>query len=226
VIGDFWLQRPAVNRAEAEDELEEAYRRLQQADGGWLDDRLPVSIWEFLCWLTDVKGLVLHGSAAADIEVFEPRTPNDRSADDFSKQTAVFAASDGIWPLFYAILDRRRSGLRFLNGALQFELSPGRLTQMHYFFSVTEEILAARPWRSGVIYLLPRGQFVQQEPYQLAGRLVHEPHWASPAAVRPLARLRVTPEDFPFLDQVRGHDPALVDRLAVADPEGFPWLTR
>jgi hypothetical protein len=97
---------------------------------------------------------------------------------------------------------------------------------MHYFFSITGEILAADPWRSGVIYILPREQFVQQEPYQLAGRLVHEPHWASAAPVRPLARLRVTPEDFPFLDQVRGHDPALVDRLAAADPEGFPWLPR
>lgn len=217
------MQRPAVNWQDAEDELEEAFLRVQRAGGDWLEDELSVSKWKFLCWLTDVKGLLLHGSAAADIEVFEPRTPNDRSADDFSKQTAVFAASDGIWPLFYAILDRR-PGLRFLNGALQFELAPEQLTEMHYFFSITEEILKTVPWRSGVIYILPREQFVQQPPYELAGRMVHEPHWASPVPVRPLARLRVTPSDFPFLDQVRGHDPAAVDQLAASDPEGFPWL--
>lgn len=42
--------------------------------------------------------------------------------------------------------------------------------------------------------------------------------------VRPLAKLEVKPGDFPFLDQVRGHDNDLVAERAAADPFGFPWL--
>jgi hypothetical protein len=38
-----------------------------------------------------------------------------------------------------------------------------------------------------------------------------------------LAKLSVEPEDFPFLGQVTGHDPALLRERALADPEGFPW---
>jgi hypothetical protein len=48
--------------------------------------------------------------------------------------------------------------------------------------------------------------------------------WASAEAVPPLARLPVTPADFPFLDAVVPHDPALVRERSARDPEGFPWL--
>ncbi|MFI7013719.1 hypothetical protein [Streptomyces sp. NPDC050164] len=41
--------------------------------------------------------------------------------------------------------------------------------------------------------------------------------------VKPLARLVVHPGDFPFLDQVHGHDDVLEARVA-ADPGGFPWF--
>lgn len=179
-----------------------------------------------LCWLTDHKGVLLHGSGDPGILEFQPCTPNDRSPDDFSKQTAVFAASDGIWPMFYAILDRARYRLTMMNAALRFELTLNELTPVHYFFSITQEVLNQHPWREGVIYVLPREGFVQQPPYKLGEWTVHDPHWARPTPVRPLVSLSVTPTDFPLLDRVRGYDETERRARAVIDPDGFPWLDR
>jgi hypothetical protein len=46
---------------------------------------------------------------------------------------------------------------------------------------------------------------------------------ASPVSVNPVAKLAVEPEDFPFLDRIRGHDDERVWTRAPADPDGFPW---
>jgi hypothetical protein len=40
----------------------------------------------------------------ANITRFEPRKPADRS--EFRGRRAVFAAMDGIWPIYFASLDR------------------------------------------------------------------------------------------------------------------------
>jgi hypothetical protein len=50
------------------------------------------------------------------------------------------------------------------------------------------------------------------------------PQWASLEPVRPLARLNVTPADFPFLAKVRGHDHTILRERIMRDPEGFPWV--
>jgi hypothetical protein len=34
----------------------------------------------------------------------------------------------------------------------------------------------------------------------------------------------VRPEEFPFLNDVRGHDDAVVQARSAADPDGFPWV--
>ena len=225
-IPDYWLPRPHIELShEVEAELETLYvQHIASGQGDWLSAPLPVPKWAFLCWLADEKGLLMHGSGNSDITTFEPRTPFDNSPDDFSKQTAVFAASDGIWAIFYAVIDRVNFRLRMLNGALQFKTAEG-WTRMHYFFSVTQEVLKKYPWREGVVYILPIEGFVRQPPYALGrhGRIL-EPHWASLKSVQPLAKLAVTPEDFPFLSQVRGHDNEEVMANAAREPYGFPWL--
>lgn len=47
---------------------------------------------------------MLHGTGEPDIALFEPRQPEDLS--EFGGRRAVFAAMDGIWPMYFAILDR------------------------------------------------------------------------------------------------------------------------
>lgn len=220
---DYWLARPKVDLP-SERDLEPLYQAALSAEGGWLEPPPDLPKWAFLTWLAEEKELLLHGSGVPDLTLFEPRTPKDRSPDDFSKQIAVFAASDGIWAIVYAVLDRANYPLGFSNGALQRQL-PGGLTDMHYYFSVTAPELQQRPWREGTVYLLPKDRFVQMPPYELGALgTILEPHWASSEAVRPAAKLRVSPEDFPFLQQVRSHDDATVQARVARDPEGFPWL--
>jgi len=199
-------------------------QQVAPGEGAWLTLPAEVPRWQFLCWLTEQKGFLLHGSGDPNITCFEPRTPDDRSSEDFSRKTAVFATDDGIWPIFYAVLDRTRFPLRMLNGALRFRTASGDFSEMHYFFSVTASALERFPWREGVIYVLPRASFVQQAPFVMKGHEVLGPQWARFTPVRPLAKLRVLPEDFPFLFQVRAHDDTLIAARAAQDPEGFPWL--
>ena len=223
---DHWIERPPFPLDdETLGHLEDVFTRdILPGENAWITgSRVPA--WVFLCWLSDEKKLLLHGSGDPHIECFEPRTPDAKDDDEFSQQTAVFAASDGIWPMFYAILDRARFKLRMLNGCLRFELADGSLSNERYFFSVTDTVLEKHPWREGVIYVLSRDGFTQQPPYMLADWHVHDPHWANLNPVRPLARIRVQPEDFPFFEQVRGHDNAIVMARAARNPRGLPWLT-
>lgn len=57
---------------------------------------------------------VLHGSGNPGIAEFVPRQPLDLT--DFGSRLAVFAATDGLWPMFYAILDRDSMPLSMCNG--------------------------------------------------------------------------------------------------------------
>ena len=82
-------------------------------------NRLPGGMprWLFLRWL-ERQGCLLHGSQQSDISEFEPRSPHDLSPDEFSKRPGVFASSDALWALMYALRDRTRV-TRMLNMALQ-----------------------------------------------------------------------------------------------------------
>jgi hypothetical protein len=223
-VPDYWLKRPEFDVSQEQKIVLESLWQHSIASGDvpWIET-LPVPKWVFLCWLTEEKNVLLHGSSNPNISLFEPRSPNAKDDDEFSQQTAVFAASEGIWPMFYAILDRENFRPRLLNGALRFELPEG-LSDVRYFFSVTQNILEKYPWREGFIYILPREGFILQPPHPLGDFIIHELHWANLNPVKPLAKLKVLPEDFPFLSQVRRHDNAIVQARAKANPSGFPWL--
>ncbi|NOK57558.1 MAG: hypothetical protein GFH27_549303n176 [Chloroflexi bacterium AL-W] len=225
-IPNYWLSCPDIEfTLDITDDCEAFYHRwLVNGDGAWFPDTLPLPKWVFCSWLADYKQLLLHGSGDPNITEFQPRTPQDRSPDSFSKQTAVFAASDGIWPIFYAVLNRMEVQCTMLNGALQFATGPNQWSTMRYFFSLTESALHQYPWREGILYVLPREDFMRQPPYKLGLHMVYEPHWACLTSVRPLAKIRVAPTDFPWRDQIRGHNDEYIRDRAAADPYGFPWL--
>ena len=216
---DWMLELPPYEPNSAEE------RAFEAALSAWGAAKLPAAPrWTFLQWLTR-QGYLLHGSNHADIAAFEPRTPKDFSPDEFSKRTAVFASSDGVWAMMYALINRTRTK-RILNMALQVR-EHGSWSPMHYFLSlaprdpnVTEgrELLQA-----GYVYVLPKDGFEQMPAYNWPGvGDVLEPHWANPQEVQPLMRVSMSPADFPL--PVRIHDAALVDALSQSDPWGFPWL--
>lgn len=183
---------------------------------------LPADLpkWVFLRWLTE-QGYLLHGSPRGDIRHFEPRTPHDLSGDEFSSRTGVFAASDALWAMMYAL--RGPAVTRMVNMAASFGGG-----QMSYFLSFSTDDPRVRDGRellgSGFVYVLPRDDFEPMPAYDWPphGR-AQEPQWICPHAVTPLGVLAVGPQDFPL--PVRLHDRQVVDARCQADPLGFPWLS-
>jgi len=190
--------------------------------GGEIGYALAAPKWQFLQYLAQNKEIALHGSGNPDIEEFEPRQSND--IDEFGNRCAIYAASDGLWPMYFAILDRDQHPMSLVNGCFQVREASGELSVPFYFFSISRKALAQKPWREGMLYLLPRATFERQPPLQAQGMEVHVAQWASLVPVKPLAKLRVAPEDFPFLAQIRGHDETVLTERARANPDGFPWL--
>jgi hypothetical protein len=187
-----------------------------------IDYRLAAPRWQFICHIADTRAVVLHGSGNPAIERFEPRQPLDNTV--FGNQHAVYAASDGLWPMYFAILDRDGHQLSLVNGVVRVVADDGSLDEPHYFFSISEAALPLAPWRRGTLYFLPRQTFAQQLLAEFDGVRVDVPQWASPEPVTPLCRIEVGPEDFPLLGQIRGHDRETTMARARANPDGFPWI--
>ncbi|MCA9973064.1 MAG: hypothetical protein KC425_22755, partial [Anaerolineales bacterium] len=185
-----------------------AFATLWQAvkaagDGRYIDYTLPYPKHEFLRYVDQLDEVIFHGSNNADIAEFRPvRTSYElRDSTGRGNLQAVYGTHDGIWAMFFAIIDRQRLVGSINNGVMYFENAAGETLAM-YNFSVSEQSLAERPWCAGTMYLLPRDTFVRLE----LGNGVPANEWASETAVRPLARLALQPEDFPFLTDIRGHD--------------------
>jgi hypothetical protein len=68
----------------------------------------------------------------------------------------------------------------------------GEVSDPHYFFSISDMALTQRPWRSGVVYLLPAGSFETQPPLAVGDVRVQVAQAASPVPVAPVAKLRLT----------------------------------
>ncbi len=184
----------------------------------FVDYRLTAPKWQFLCHVADRRGFVLHGTGDPDIAVFEPRQSDD--IDEFGNRRAVYAASDGLWPMYFAILDRDRYPMGLTNGCIQVVGTEGS----YYFFSISRSALDQQPWRDGVVYLLPADTFEAQKTIMDGDQEIRIAQAASLSPVRPAAKLRVGPEDFPFLTAIRGHDDDVLRARAAADPTGFPWV--
>jgi hypothetical protein len=195
---------------------------VEHGTGGEIDYNISAPKWQFLCYLADTKEIVLHGSGASDIEEFEPRQSND--SEEFGNRCAVYAASDGIWSMYFAIVDRDRYVTSLVNACFCVANEDGTEGESYYFFSINDDALPHAPWRNGTLYILPRTTFEQQPHRHENGMELIIAQWASLVPVRPLARLTVTPDDFPFLSQIRGHDPVRIGKLARENPGGFPWL--
>jgi hypothetical protein len=180
-----------------------------------------IDTWKFLCGVADRRRIAFHGTGDADIESFEPRHAIDFAP--FGDQKAVFATSDPVWAMFYAIVDRDRHEITLNNGCIFLLDAEGRPGVPHYYFSISRQILPERPWRDGYVYLLPADSFVEQAPGEYGGSSARVPQLASPVPVTPFARLGIAPGDFPFLAQIRGHDDERLAEYAQAVMSAAPW---
>lgn len=218
----FLLPRPRFDKTP---EMMATFENLlaSTAGGDVIDYSIPFPKWQFLSYICEARDLVLHGSQNREIEVVEPRQANDIKV--FSNQTAIYATTDGIWVLYFAILDRKKyPEMTLFNSCLQARTSPEPLSEPLYFFSITHSVLLREPWCAGAVYILPRQSFIREAAQQVQGTEIIFPHWIGSKPEQPIAKLLVEPDDFPFLDQIHGHNNEKLLHMASADPNGFPWL--
>jgi hypothetical protein len=223
MLPDYWLQRPTM---EIDSQTRSDFDRFIAGFKAFkaispIDYTFAAPKWKFLCYLADRLGVVLHGTGDPNIQVFEPRPSNDLS--EFGAQTAVYATGDSLWAMFYAILDRKLCPMATSNACIRLVDEAGRVSHPRYVFSISWYALRQKPWRKGTIYLLPGDTFVNQPSLRFGPYEVRIPQLASLVPVKPLAKLEVTPEDFPFLNEIRGIDDARLQEYGQAMQTGAPW---
>lgn len=223
MLPDYWLQRPTIGiDSQIRSDIDRLFVRIKTAGTNTqIDYTFPIPKWQFLCYLADQHGVVLHGTGDRQIQVFEPRPSNDLS--EFGAQTAVYAAGDGLWAMFYAILDRSHHPMSTSNACIRLVDEAGQVSEPQYVFSISQSVLRQQPWREGTIYLLPGDTFVNQPSLRFGPFEVRIPQLASLVPVKPFAHLEVIPEDFPFLKDIRGLDDARLPEYGEAMQTGAPW---
>ncbi len=222
-LPDYWLHRPKIEidtqtRADID-------RFLASAKAGEtinrIDYRFAVPKWQFLCYLADQHGVVLHGTGDPRIQLFEPRQSSDLA--EFGAQTAIYAAVDGLWAMFFAIVDRTGYSLTTTNACVHLVDTDGTVFEPIYVFAISHAALRQQPWRTGTVYLLPGDTFVHQPSLRFRQYEVRSTQVASLVPVRPFAQLEVTPQDFPFLKDIRGLDDSRLAEYGEAMQSGAPW---
>jgi hypothetical protein len=222
-LPEYWLSRPKMEIGpRSRTDFDNLLARVKVPGTiTFINNNLPIPKWQFLCYLADQRGIVLHGTGNPHIEVFEPHAPKDLS--EFGAQNAVYAAADGLWPMFFSILDRDRYRMTTSNACIRLVDDAGSISEPRYVFSISQAALGHQPWRTGMVYLLPGETFIQQPSLQFGPYEVRIPQLASLVPVKPFARLEVTPEDFPFLADIRGLDDARLEEYGKAMQSGAPW---
>lgn len=163
---------------------------------------------EFLSWLERRGDLVFHGSNLTDITVFRT-TRQSIELDDVAGRgnlQAVYGTVHPMWAWYFAVVDRPRIRGSLRNGVSEFIDADGE-RHVRYYLSLPLQDLERRPFTAGAIYVFDRSQFA---PIPLYPAGPPSPEWACFDPVEPLARIPVTPDEYPLLDRIGGHDEAIM----------------
>ncbi len=186
----------------------------EQSDGSWIDYQLPFPKHEFVQFAMARDLFIFHGSNNRAIAEFAPVRNSVELNDETGRGNlqAVYGTHDGLWAMFFAIVDRSRLKGSIRNGVIYFHNASGQQLPV-YNFSINQDLLTERPYTAGALYFLPRQSFTRLE--MTPGVFANE--WASTTAVRPLAKLALDPKDFPFLERMGGHDDEPMLRMGVLE---------
>lgn len=170
--------------------------RVLSGEGPILEWDLAYPKHEFTRYLVAHHPVLLHGTPRTGVERLEPA---EQTLFDGTSATAVFASDDGIWPIFFATIDRGQySGPYSLRNAAMVAGRGGRGAAP---LPVLDE-----PRTAGCRRLV-RGRC----PHPATGDVPADGvgggalSGVSDVAVTPLGRLEVGPEDFPFHGRISAH---------------------
>jgi hypothetical protein len=208
---------PVDWHAEEEEHYREvADRILENHDGKTIEWHLQWDKWRFVDWISKQGQFIFHGSPLPDVDAFLPRRNSVELMDQggAGNRAAVYGTPYGLWAMWFAVIDRDKITGSIRSGVWTWTDRTGNPIDI-YNFSVHHEIAGGDIWRSGTLYLFRRDEF-RPIPFYPGGPASNE--WASETVVNPLGRLAIEPADFPFRDQVGGHDDGeLIAAEAVAD---------
>lgn len=175
---------------------------------------------EFVQWLIQRDEYIFHGSGKTDIDVFEPRRESLELMNYHGGGNlgAVYGTHQGLWAMFFAVVDRGRLQGSIRNGVATYTSSITGEEVDLYQFSVSQASLPDRPFSAGALYVLPRETF---DRIRLPGGGPYSNEWGSPVSVEPLGVIQLEPENSPFLDEIGGHDDGELIRLNELSGEVF-----
>jgi len=155
---------------------------------------------DFLNYICDWRGFVMHGSPSHDLQTLQP-IRQGRDNNEFGNRQQIFCSPDAMWAMWFAILDKSKYHLT-RNGSVRVGRGPGRVK--YYHFELPKINAENRPFTEGMLYIARARDFPDKRPYPVLDWFDGEiEEWGSTQPVRPLARIRVSPRDFPYLDQVK-----------------------
>lgn len=183
---------------------------LKRADGAWIDYHLPYPKHEFIQFVTGQDIIIFHGSNNMEIDEFQPIRKSMELFDETGRGNlqGVYGTHDGLWSMFFAVVNRKQLKGSIRNGVMYFRNREGEQIAV-YNFSINQEQLKERPYNEGALYFLPRDTFTRLQ--LIPDTYANE--WASELPVKPIAKLKLQPDDFPFLEQIGGHDDGIFIRL-------------
>lgn len=190
ILSILMYPSPAVDFTKEEIEK---YEELSESvnKGELINYSLHYPKYRFLQYLSLQGNYVFHGSNHRNIERFEPR---EQTMYNNKLTTAVFATSEPIWSIFYAVFNRSALIGSFRNGCII-----GRNKKYHYY-SINESTIKNNPWTDGMLYILPK------EKFQMSGHdRVQFDEWICNDYVTPIAKISITLSDFYFLNRVAVH---------------------
>ncbi|WP_078553583.1 hypothetical protein [Bacillus alkalicellulosilyticus] len=162
---------------------------IKNAEGETIPYSYDIPKSKFLNYLLSNKNLLVHGSTHSDIKQFEPRSSTLFTGKPIN---AVFASTDAMWSIFFAVIDKNVYKGSLRNICITATTKKG--IRRFYYFSLEE--YSSTVWSPGMIYLLPKDKFKQ-------GGISTE--WVSETVVQPIAKIEISPSDFIFKERVKQH---------------------
>ena len=168
-------------------------------------------VLDLLRHIASTRRVLFHGSNDATLTVLCPRRLTTDPALGCDAD-AVHATPDPVVAAFYAVVDRRRYAGPLASRVVAYGARDHGVTRA-YRFSLARDRDGTQPLTAGCVYVLEPQGFMELPGKDGRGR----GQFASERAVRPIARLAVAPEDFPFRDCLAG---GRVDQLGDAQVIG------